>query len=462
MKKMNKEYFWLVYLVFISALGILLLTGHMPFTAALRQYADNAREKKSGIEQLLETEEQEDGTILVNQKEDKTEVDPMEEEYQTLLEQIEEKEALVAECQEQLAVEEEKKFAIMQKYKEQVEGIRQEYSPLINYAVKNFEANYDVDGSNEIQDLNQFNYALGELSKYTPWGITVNLFTSMAIENSNSDYEAMVNANAAFGTGMQKIIVDTGAKIEKFNAKLDFYEMLTADNINPDYGSYTEEKIRKIWENQYLMEYALKGNDVDIEPYALEVRKQLYILGAAINTLKDFYSTLLTDGNSKINSINSLENQYQEIMALADPDGNGEIAELVDSKELGKYITPLIYAGMDAYHGYAKLGGASPLIDIRFTYTHQGRLYCYYKILNKAFGLMFVSESDVHVYYADNKPVYVNGYCFYNGRLLNGNGSEDAETLYEEGLWYRIGNRGEKRDYDFHRNNLLNACGDKQ
>lgn len=459
MKKMNKEYFWLGYLVFISAMGILLLTGHMPFTTVLGQYADNTQEK-TGIEQLPETEdEQEDDKISDNQKDDKTEVDPLKEEYQTLLEEIEKKEALVAECQEQLAAEEEKKFTILQKYKAQMEGIRQEYSSLINYAVKNFEANYDTDGSDDIQDINQFNYALGELSKYTPWGITVNLFTSMAIENSNSDYEAMVNANEAFGTGMQKIIVDTGAKIDEFSAKLDFYEMLTTDNVNPDYGSYTDEKIREIWENQYLMEYALKGNDVDIEPYALEVRKQLYILGAAINTLKDFYSTLLTDGNSKTNSINNLENQYQEIMALVDPDGNGKVAALVESKELDKYISPLIYAGMDAYNGYAKLGGASPLIDIRFTYTHQGRIYCYYKILDKAFGLMFVSGSDVYVYYADEKPVYVNGYCFYNGKLLNGNGSEDAETLYEEALWFRIGNRGDKKDYDLHREKLLNACG---
>lgn len=462
MTKMNKEHFWLGYLVFISLLGILLLTGQMPFMPAERQTVERAQEKRTEAAELQETEEyqktkdrQEEKPVGEEPAEIVRKVNPLEEEYQMLLEQIEENETLLAECQEQIAAQEEAKFAILQKYREQMEGIRAEYRPLINYSVKNFEAKYDTAGIEEVQEVNQINYAIGELSKYTPWGLTANLFTSMAIDNNNADYEAMVNANAAFGTGMQEIIVDTRAVTEKFTAKLDFYEMLTADSINAGYGQYTDEKIRDIWENQYLMAYALKGNDVDLESYAVEVRKQLYIMGAATMTLKDFYKTLLTDCDSKTRSLDKLEEQYQEIMDIVDPEGNGEIAALVRPEEMEQYISPLIVAGMRAMNGYAALGSASPLIDARFTYTAYGRVYWFYKE-----GLMMASGDDVHIYYAGDKPVFVNGYIFYNGMLLNGDGTEDAEALYREAIWMGRGNIAEKEEYTIHIDQLKAACGD--
>lgn len=427
----------------------------VPFTSAGRQFAENIQEKNTETQEASETEEflqpgdeREEGKAGEYQTE-------TEAEYQAILEQIEEKEAMLSACQQQIAAQEEVKFAILHKYREQMEGIQEEYRPLINYHVKNFEAKYDTGGSEEVQDVNQINYAIGELSKYTPWKFTANLFTSMAIDRSNADYEAMVNANAAFGTGMQTIIVDTKAVTDKFAAKLDFYEMLVADSENAGYGQYTEEKIREIWENQYLMEYALHGNDVDMEPYALEVRKQLYIMGAATRTLEDFYKTLLTDCDSKTRSIDQLEEQYQEIMDIIDPDENGQIAALVQPEEMEKYISPLIVAGMRASNGYAALGSASPLVDARFTYTTYGRVYWFYKE-----GLMMASGDDVHIYYAGDKPVFVNGYIFYNGTLLNGDGTEDAKALYEEAIWMGRGNIAEKAEYTVHIDQLHAACGD--
>lgn len=465
MKKMNKEYFWLGYLVFISVLGILLLTGNLPFASVRRQSAEKIQEKTE-TEEVSETKEfpetgngQETEETEKPRTEAETEVNPLEEEYQELLKQIEEKEATLSACQEQIAAQEEMKFAILHKYREQMEGIQEAYRPLINYHVNNFEAKYDTGGSEEVQNVNQINYAIGELSKYTPWGITANLFTSMAIDSSNADYEAMVNANAEFGTGMQKIIVGTKAVTEKFAAKLDFYEMLTADSENAGYGQYTDEKIRDIWENQYLMEYALQGNDVDMEPYAMEARKQLYIMGAATRMLENFYQTLLTDCDSKTRSINKLEEQYQEIMDIVDPDKNGEIAALIQPEEMEPYIWPLIKAGMRATNGYAALGSASPLVDGRFTYTRYGRVYWYYRE-GLEMELMLASGDDVSIYYAGGKPVYVNGYIFYNGMLLNGNGTEDAEALYEEAIWMGRGNTAKKEEYTIHIDRLRAACGE--
>lgn len=70
------------------------------------------------------------------------------------------------------------------------------------------------------------------------------------------------------------------------------------------------------------------------------------------------------------------------------------------------------------------------------------------------------SGDDVHIYYAGDKPVFVNGYIFYNGMLLNGDGTEDAEALYREAIWMGRGNIAEKEEYTIHIDQLKAACGD--
>ncbi|MCH5258411.1 MAG: hypothetical protein J1F18_01600 [Lachnospiraceae bacterium] len=458
MKKINKEYFWLAYLVAISVVGILLLTDRMP---KFNLNKDDRTDKGSERQEVLETETEGIASEAVAPKEsvsaerNETEEErSLKEEYNELVKQIEEKEKQLEECRTQLEAEEKTKFAILHKYGEQMQGIRAKYQPLINYNVKNFEAQYDVGGSREIQDTNQGFYAIGELSKYTPWGIWVNMFTSMALDNSNANYDVMVSANNAFGTGMQAIIVDTRAEVEQFNAKLDFYETLTAESGNADFSRYTDEKLRMIWENQYLMEYALNGEDVNIEPYANEVYKKLYIMGATTKILEDYYQTLLTDCDSKTSSINRLENQYLEIMEVVDTDKTGEIANMVSDSELEKYMTPLINAGMKASQGYAGLGASSQLVDSTFKYTIYGRTYWHYKE-----SITMVNGDRVHIYYAGNKPVYVNGYYFYNGRILNGDDSVDAETLYNEAMWMASASHEKKEQCELHMMLLLNACG---
>lgn len=440
MKKRNKDFLWLVYTVLISFVGILFLTGKMPLPGKITVH-----------ESAEEVENMEDA---VAEKAEIEEKDPLSEEYYQLEGQIEELEKTLEESQEKLAREEETKFAALHEYGKQITEIKEKYRPLMNYNVKNFEAQYDTGGSKEIQDTNQIIYGIGELSKFTPWGITINMFSSMALDNSKADYEVMVDANNAFGTGMQTIIVDTKAEMEKFTARMDFYEKLTEDSENESFARFTEERVSTIWENQYLMKDMLNGSKAELEPYAEEVYKKLYIMGVATLTLKDFYRTLLTDCDSKSNSINKLQNQYEEIMEVIDPDGTGQIEEMVTEEELMHYLKPLIDAGRSASNGYAGLGSSSPLVNSTWEYTRMGTVYWHFKE-----DITMVNSDMIHIYYAGGKPVYVNGYYFYNGRLLNGNGSEDAEVLYDEAVWMITGYHSDKRVIESHMQNILNACG---
>ncbi len=450
MKKINKELFWLIYAVLVSFLGILFLTGHIKIPA---KAPAKASVKMPLPEPVEEIESLEDIAVENSQTEEEN---PLAEEYIELANQNEELEKILEECQAKLATEEETKLAIIHEYGKQVKDIKEKYQPLINYNVKNFEAQYDTGGSREIQDTNQVIYGIGELSKYTPWGITINMFSSMALDNSKADYEVMVDANNAFGTGMQAIIVDTKAEMEKFTARIDFYEKLTEDSENDSYARFTDEKLKKIWENQYLMKYTLDDQALELEPYADEVCRKLYIMGAATLTLEDYYKTLLMDCDSKTNSLNKLESQYEEIMKVIDCVGADRIEEMVTTEELMYYLAPLINAGIQAENGYTRLGSSSPLVDSTFEYTRMGRAYWFFKE-----EITIFNSDTVHIYYAAGKPTYINGYYFYNGQLLNGDGSEDAETLYNEAVWLITGYRVDKRECEYHMQNLMDACGNQ-
>ncbi len=449
MKKSNKEFFWVVYAVLVSFLGFLFLTGHIKVPA---KAPAKASVKIALPEPVEETESPEDIAVEDSQTEEEN---PLEEEYNELANRNEELEKTLGECQAKLATEEETKLAIIHEYGKQMKEIKEKYQPLINYNVKNFEAQYDTGGSKEIQDTNQIVYGIGELSKYTPWGITINMFSSMALDNSKAEYEVMVDANSAFGTGMQTTIVDTKAEMEKFIARMDFYEKLLEDSENDSYASFTDERLKKIWENQYLMKYLLDDQALELEPYADEVCKKLYIMGAATLTLKDYYETLLTDCDSKTNSLNKLESQYEEIMEVIDCVGVDRIEEMVTKEDLMYYLSPLIRAGAQAENEYTTLV-ASPLVDSTFKYTRMGRAYWYFKE-----EITIFHSDTVQIYYAAGKPTYINGYYFYNGQILNGDGSEEAAILYNEAIWLITGYHDDKRECERHMQNLMDACGNQ-
>lgn len=304
MNKIVKDYFWLLYLTVISVLGILLLTGHMTIPSVRRTSAevtnidegtsvltDNRQETivEETDEKMVDGMVEETENTDVNMPDDvETEENLLETRYDQLEREITEKENLLAEYQEQIALEEATKYAILKEYGEQMQGVSYQYRSMINYTVNNFEAQADIGGTQNIEKVKQADYAIGELSKYTPWGITINLFSSMAMDSRDQEYNIMVKANNSLGTGMQNVIVDTKASVEEFESRLNFFETLTEDSDRTNFSGYTEERLRTIWENQYLIKYALNGQEIDLEPYAVEVRKKLYILGAATQVLKDY------------------------------------------------------------------------------------------------------------------------------------------------------------------------------
>lgn len=451
MNKINKEYFWLLYLAAISVLGILLLTGHLDIPSVRRNSAEvtNIDEGTSVIAyDRQETTVEEAGEETVGGVEEETEnadvnvldnfeteEDSLEARYNQLEKEITEKENLLAEYQEQIALEEESKYAILKEYGEQMQGVSYRYRSMVNYTVNNFSAQADIGGTQNIERVKKADYAIGELSKYTPWGITINLFSSMAMDSRDQEYSIMVKANNALGTGMQNVIVDTKASVEEFEGRLNFFETLTEDSDRTNFSGYTEERLRTIWENQYLIKYALNGHEIDLEPYAVEVRKKLYILGAATQVLKDYYDTLLMGSSFKTQNQNQLQAQYDEIMKVIDPEGTGEISAMVTPGELGKYLIPLIDAGMSAADAYTATETYSPNATRTFSYSSSGRIYYHYKSSLTLISNDRNSRGSVAIYYAGERmPVYVDGYYFYHGTLLNGGDNADGTGLYNAAI----------------------------
>lgn len=460
MKKINKDCIWLVYFVTISALGILFLTGHI----FQHPPAKTISNEPSETDVNTDTTDEDMGLIITeNTTEDiAIPVNPLVEEYNILIEQINELELSLSESKQQLGQLRAEKFSVLNKYKEQFNNIRDNYNSLIYYNVKNFNVRYDTGGGSVIRDQNQELNAIGEISKYTPWGLVTNMFTSMSIDNNNRDYEIVVEANNSFGNGMQPIIVDTRAEIENFTSRLEFFEKMTSSDIVWNQSLLAEDKLGEMWETQYLLEYALQGKDLEqaLQPYIDEVYKKFYILATATKALEDFYSTLWTDCGNKTNVLNELENQYSELMDLIDPDKTGEIANKVSAEELGNYLIPLIESGRKAYHSYADLcRSASPLVRSYFEIMPYGRTYWYYREDNGS-RIMFTDDPYLHIYFANGKPVYVNGHYIYNGLLLNGEGDEDVETVCDEAKWIGYNNRAGREEILKHIAELVQAYGD--
>ncbi len=381
------------------------------------------------------------------------------EQYEALEKRISQLEENIPAYQEELSALMNSKFTVMDKYEEQLNAVKDQYAALRAFNVKNFEAQYDVDGSRIIEDNKKINHAIGELSQYTPWRITLGLFSSMAMEDGNQDYAAMVSANDAFGTGMQTITVDTKAEIEKFNAQITFYEGLIETRETGEYlsGWGMHSGLQQACENQYLLEHVLNGEEINLDSYAKEVQKKLYIMGQEVGLIRDFYATLLTDGNHKSVSMNKLSSQYQEIMAAADPDGTGEIAGAVTAEELAGYVIPLIDAGRQAENTMSNVGAASPLVDRKYYYSMQGKEHWFEKS-----GRVMKFEGVGGVYYANGKPVYVGGLYFCNGILLNGDENVDAEKVYEAAKYLTGSQSGMQQNMEIIENELRKRWENKQ
>lgn len=89
----------------------------------------------------------------------------------------------------------------MEEYRNQIEQLDYDCNAVQNYAVRNFQVQYDMEGSEWIQGDNQFNYAVEKLAKYIPGGLFFSMMAAGAIDNNDQYYENMIQTSDAISEG---------------------------------------------------------------------------------------------------------------------------------------------------------------------------------------------------------------------------------------------------------------------
>lgn len=431
MKIQNKLILWFLYLIVISLSASFLWKTFLLETESSNQSEENRQDTQM---EILPQE-----TAV----EDLNKMDALKEEYNLLVSDIQEKEGLLQDCREQISIEETNKYAMMSGYVDQMQSIDAEYQPLLNYTVNNFKTVDDIGAMETVRGVKQFQYAVGELAKYTPWGIAVNLFTSMSLDNMDKEYDVIANANSKLSTGIGDIIIDAKASVEAFENRLAIYESLVEDGEPDGYYNCSHERLREVWENQYLLNYSLSDQPINLERYAEEVQKKLYILGQALQLVHDFYSTALISGSNKSVNLAQIQERYEEISNTINQSGSTDIATAVSSDELGQYLIPLIDACISAIHSYVGAEYYSPNQDAFLSDTSYGRIEYHYRD-HKLMCISPVTDRvKVHIYYAGGEPIYINGYYCFHGKVLNGEDIVNGVNICEEaaGLGLSRGNR---------------------
>ncbi len=88
-----------------------------------------------------------------------------------------------------------------------------------DYSVKNFQAQYDTEGSEWIQDYNKFNFAVEKLAKYIPGGLFFSMIAAGTIDNNDQYYQNMVAMSDAISDAC-KFITRTA---NRFTQAADIY-----------------------------------------------------------------------------------------------------------------------------------------------------------------------------------------------------------------------------------------------
>ena len=247
---------------------------------------------------------------------------PSKKEYRRLEAKVKKLEKEIQKLEEQ--IEEKQLIEGLEDYRSQVSKIVETYTPLIEYSVKNFEAKYDEEGHAWVQNMNKIDHMIGEIAKYTPWGITVNFFTSMSIASSDTYYEEMEKTNVAFSNAYLDGCISAKEVLEKFKNRLNFYVDLTEEKTD----------IQEEFHNLQLLNYLNKTNKIDVSEYAEEVYKQLYILAAQMKSIGDLYGILLTD----YSAYNEFNQQYEELMQIIDAKEGEKIKATQLNEELSEYL----------------------------------------------------------------------------------------------------------------------------
>lgn len=310
----------------------------------------------------------------------------------------------------------------MEKYREQVEQLDFDCDAIRNYSVQNFQASYDMEGSEWIQDYNRFNYAVGKLAKFIPGGLFFSFMAAGTIDNNDRYYKNMVQMGDAISDACKMCVMDAKAAVEKLSMRLYFLDDLVD----------ASHDMEKQYQNQCILQKLYGDSDIQIGPSMDEAREQLYLLGMQLHFIYRLYRTVLTNGSEA----NAYEQQYGEILEVLSRTGGNDLSNEIPPQRMAKYLCPVMDAGMGMIRGLDDV----PAMDGRDNgffrlYPDQtgedGYIvdYCY---LNSdlAFLLGFMS-----IYYADGEPFYVGGRYLYDDIVLNPGEDTDGAVLLEEARW---------------------------
>ncbi len=344
--------------------------------------------------------------------------------YKLLADMLEELEGAIAQVESQTK-DVQDLIGALEEYRMQMDEIDAAYKEILEYGVQNFQAMYDEQGIAKVQEINSKNNIVGEIAKYTPYGIVINLLASSSIANSDSYYNSMQEANESFGKAYQETALKAKDAVSALEVRTDFYKELVAE----------QEDIWDEYVNTCLLGYMLGDGKIEVEQYGQNVKKTLYLLALQTDAMGKIYGALYTDPTAS----NTYAAQYQELMGIVDPQGTGETAALVSDQELSDTLLPILQAGTSAIQSMEQ--SQNPNIDNKYIMIYRddntpgGKVRCCFLM----YDLVHAHHDSrwIDIYYSKGEPLYINGYYMYDGIILNGTEGMDASTAYEEALWIK-------------------------
>ncbi|MCM1194162.1 MAG: hypothetical protein NC389_17280 [Acetatifactor muris] len=338
----------------------------------------------------------------------------------------------------------------LEEYRNQLQQVSEEYEGILNYSVENFEAQYDNKGISDARELNKKQNAIGQIAKYTPYGIVLNWLTSATIAGSDSYYENMQKANVAFGEAYQTAVLKARDAASAMGARTDFYNELVGE----------QEDVWDEYVNLCLLRYMVGDGGIHLEEYGQEAKKELYLLALQTDALSKIYGAVYSDKSAA----NAYIAQYKEIMELVDPYGTGEVAALVTREEISEALLPIMQAGVTAIQSIESV--QAPNMDKKYIMVYRsdgapgGKVY--YCLLGNQMIRAHHQDNWFDLCFFNGEPLYINGYYVYNGMLLNGSEEMDETVIGDEGRWIYQNVRNERGFGDgcaLHVGNMRQALG---
>ena len=247
----------------------------------------------------------------------------------------------------------------------------------------------------------------------------------MAIDNSNSYYDVMVDINETYSEAYGQTSIDAVNALEELDARIEFYHGLVQETDDP------EQQFR----NYYLLSYIQGDEPIDLEAYRMEAAKKLYLLAAKIDVTKKLYHTV------KLYDTAAFAAQYEEIMNIVRGVGEEEVKARISAEELADCMVPMLDAGVYAIDRIEGISQWMEGCDTGFFQVWSNYVpgdmnwkveYC---IVD---GSVIKHDAGSRMYYfSSGEPFYVGEYYIYDGRILNGTDDMDGAAAYEEAVWMR-------------------------